>query len=114
SHGGRWEIGKNELLYGNTYMVRPPYAEALARAGFAALSIDHWNFGERRGRTESELFKEMLWKGRVLWGMMVYDSIKAIDYLLTRDDIDPERVGTLGMSMGSTMAWWVAALDTRI
>ena len=94
--------------------MEPSYAEALAREGIAALAIDAWNFGERRGRTESELFKEMLWKGRVLWGMMVYDSLKALDYLETRDDIDPERIGTLGMSMGSTMSWWVAALDPRI
>lgn len=114
SHGGRYEIGKDELINGNTYMVKPPYAESLARAGFAALAIDHWNFGERRGRTESELFKEMLWKGRVLWGMMVYDSLKAVDYLETREDVDPQRIGTLGMSMGSTMAWWAAALDPRI
>ena len=42
-----------------------------------------WAFGERRGRTR-EIFKEMLWKGRVMWGMMVYDSIKAIDYIFTR------------------------------
>ena len=114
SHGGRYEIGKDELIHGNTYLVEPAYAEALARAGIAALTIDHWNFGERRGRTESELFKEMLWKGRVLWGLMVYDSLKALDYLQTRDDIDPDRIGTLGMSMGSTMSWWVAALDTRV
>jgi len=114
SHGGRYELGKDELLKGNTYLVDPPYAEALTKEGYAVLAIDAWNFGERRGRTESELFKEMLWKGRVLWGMMVYDSIKAIDYLKTRDDVDHERLGTLGMSMGSTMSWWVAALDPRI
>lgn len=114
SHGGRYEVGKEELLQGNTYLVRPPYAEELAKAGIAALAIDAWNFGERRGRTESELFKEMLWQGRVLWGMMVYDSIKAVDYLHTRDDVDTERIATLGMSMGSTMSWWTAALDTRI
>lgn len=114
SHGGRYDIGKDELLKGNTYLVDPPYAQALAKAGYAALAIDAWNFGERRGRTESELFKEMLWRGRVLWGMMVYDSLKAIDYLQTRDDVCHERIGTLGMSMGSTMSWWVAALDPRI
>lgn len=114
SHGGRYELGKDELIQGNTYMASPPYAQALTRAGYAALAIDAWNFGERRGRTESELFKEMLWRGRVLWGMMVYDSLKALDYLETRDDIDPHRIGTLGMSMGSTMAWWTAALDLRI
>jgi dienelactone hydrolase len=56
----------------------------------------------------------MLWQGRVLWGMMVYDSLRALDWLASRGDIDPARLGTLGMSMGSSMAQWVAALDERI
>jgi len=114
SHGGKYHLGKDELLQGNTYMYDPPYARELANRGIASLAIDSWNFGERSGRTESELFKEMLWKGQVLWGMMVYDSIRAVDYLESRPDVDTERIATLGMSMGSTMAWWVAALDTRI
>lgn len=114
SHGGNYEIGKQELLDGREYMTTPPYAEDLTRHGYAVLCIDHWAFGQRRGRTESSLFKQMLWEGRVLWGMMVYDSLKAVDYLVSRDDVDPERIGTLGMSMGSTMAWWLAALDERI
>ena len=86
----------------------------LASHGYAVLCVDTWCFGERRGRTESEVFKEMLWKGRVLWGMMVYDSLRAMDYLVSRPDVDSRRIGTLGISMGSTMAWWTAALDTRI
>ncbi|HEX6972011.1 MAG TPA: alpha/beta hydrolase family protein [Limnochordia bacterium] len=114
SHGGGYDVGKEELVAGRSYMASPPYATALAGAGIAALCIDAWNFGERRGRTESELFKEMLWRGRVLWGMMVYDSLRALDYLVSRPDVDTGRIGTLGMSMGSTMAWWVAALDERI
>ena len=60
------------------------------------------------------MFKAMLWQGRVLWGMMVYDSLRALDYLAARPDVDAERLGTLGISMGSTMAWWVAALDERV
>lgn len=114
AHGGDYEIGKGELLLGRKSLQAPPYADALTSAGFAALCIDHWIFGERRGRSESELFKEMLWRGRVLWGMMVYDSLRALDYLASRDDVDAGRIGTLGFSMGSTMAWWVAALDPRI
>ena len=114
AHGGAYEIGKEEFTAGRPALVRPPYAKALTDAGFAALCFDTWNFGERRGRTESELFKEMLWKGQVLWGMMVYDSIKAVDYLCSRPDVDASRLATLGISMGSTMAWWLAALDTRI
>lgn len=114
SHGGNYHIGKNELLESAAYMYPKPYAEELTACGYSVLCIDTWGFGERRGRTESELFKEMLWKGQVLWGMMVFDSLKAIDYLETRPDVDLDRIGTLGMSMGSTMAWWTAALDKRI
>src|SRR5215831_18870914 len=46
--------------------------------------------------------------------MMVYDSLKAIDYLAARDDVDLSRLATLELSMGSTMAWWTAALDERV
>jgi len=114
SHGGNYVIGKRELLDGREYMTKPAYADELTRLGYAVLCIDHWVFGERRGRTESSVFKQMLWNGQVMWGMMVYDSLKAMDYLVTRDDVDPAPIATLGMSMGSTMGWWFAALDERI
>jgi len=114
AHGGDYVLGKDELLNGRGAIYDPPYAEALASRGYAALAIDTWLFGERRGRSESELFKQMLWQGQVLWGMMVYDSLRAIDYLSSRADVDPDRIATLGLSMGSTMAWWVAALDERV
>ncbi len=114
AHGGRYDIGKEELVAGRDALQDPPYAKALTELGYGALCIDAWNFGERRGRTESALFKEMLWKGQVLWGMMMYDSLRAVDYLVSRPEVDPGRLGTLGISMGSTMAWWLAALDERI
>lgn len=114
AHGYDYSLGKEELLRGRDALKSPPYAVALTGSGYAALCIDAWCFGERQGRTESATFKEMLWRGQVLWGMMVYDSLRAIDYLCTRPDVDCARLGTLGMSMGSTMAWWVAALEPRI
>ena len=114
SHGGYYHVGKEEVLKGAPYSYKKPYAKELTEEGYSVLSIDAWAFGERSGRTEGEIFKEMLWKGQVMWGMMVFDSIKAIDYLFTRKDVDTERIGTIGMSMGSTMAWWTAALDERV
>src|SRR5438128_1623646 len=98
AHGGDYVLGKDELLNGRAALQRPPYAEALAVRGYAALAVDTWLFGERRGRTESELVKLMLWRGQVLWGMMVYDSLRAVDYLTTRPDVDPNRIATLGLS----------------
>ena len=114
AHGGNYALGKDELLVGRIELQETPYAEDLTERGYAALCFDTWGFGERQGRTESEIFKHMLWSGQVMWGMMVNDSLRAIDYLVSRPDVDSERLGTLGLSMGSTMAWWVAALDTRI
>ena len=114
AHGGDYQRGKDELLHGTTYLHQPPYGLELTRNGYAALCIDHWAFGGRRGPSESSVFKRMLWEGRVMWGMMVYDSLRAVDYALSRDDVDPERIATLGISMGSTMAWWLAALDLRV
>ena len=114
AHGGDYELGKDELIRGRDSLQDPPYARALSKRGWNALCIDTWAFGERRGRSESEIFKEMLWHGQVLWGMMVYDSMKAMDYLTQREDVDAERIGTMGISMGSTMSWWLAALDTRV
>jgi hypothetical protein len=114
SHGGGYTIGKREFIDGREYLARPGYAEFLTSLGCNALCIDAWIFGERSGRVELDMFKEMIWNGRVLWGMMVYDSLKAVDYLATRDDVDVSRLATLGMSMGSSSAQWVAALDTRI
>jgi len=95
-------------------MGKPPYAEFLTSLGYNALCFDAWIFGERSGRAELDFFKEKLWQGRVLWGMMVYDALKAVDYLHTRDDVDSARLATVGMSMGSSTAQWVGALDPRL
>jgi len=114
SHGGGYAIGKKEFVEGRVYLQPTPYAKELTDLGYVALAIDHWIFGERSHTSELDMFKLMLWRGQVLWGMMVYDSLRALDVLLQRPDVDPQRVATLGMSMGSTMAWWLAALDERV
>jgi acetyl esterase/lipase len=114
SHGGGYKIGRQEFVDGRSYLQPGPYAKVLTDLGYVALAIDHWVFGERSHTSEADTFKAMLWRGQVLWGMMVYDSLRALDWLLERPDVDPARVGTLGISMGSTMAWWLAALDERV
>jgi len=44
----------------------------------------------------------------------MFDEFRALDYLATRPEVDAKRLGALGMSMGSTKAWWLAALDPRV
>lgn len=114
AHGGDYTVGKTELVEARDGLQNPPYAKELTSRGYAALCIDAWSFGERRGRSESAIFKQMLWEGRAMWGMMIHDSLRALDWLIARDDVDADRIATLGISMGSTMAWWTAALDPRI
>jgi len=117
AHFGTYEIGKQELFNGRAVM--PAYAEVYAQKGIVTLAIDSWCFGERNRLKdgafgEADTFKEMLWKGQTLFGMMLWDEMRALDYLLTRPEADPQRVGVFGLSMGATKAWWLAALDTRI
>jgi Acetyl xylan esterase (AXE1) len=117
AHGGTYELGKEELILGRK--VLPAYAPVCADLGLITLAIDSWCFSGRKheedGRIgEMDAFKLMLWKGQVLWGMMLFDEFQAVTYLTSRPEVDPERLGAFGISMGATKAWWLAALDPRI
>ena len=117
AHFGTYEVGKEELLNGRTVM--PAYAPLYAEKGIVTLAIDSWCFGERNrlvndAHGESDTFKQMLWEGRTLFGMMLFDEMRALDYLLMRPEVNANRVGVFGLSMGATKAWWLSALDTRI
>ena len=116
-HAGMYDLGKEQLLQG--VEVQPAYAPVCAEKGLVTLAIDSWCFGERKHdadghRGEEDTFKLMLWRGQVLWGMMMFDELRALDYLSGHPEVDPGRVGALGMSMGATKAWWLAALDQRV
>jgi dienelactone hydrolase len=103
-------------------------AEVLVRRGYVVISIDNYFNGERKGTgpagaletmtrgsdQEMSLFKLNLWLGRTLWGMMLRDEQIALDYLESRPEVDASRIGAQGMSMGSTRAWWLAAIDDRV
>ncbi len=117
-HGGQYANGKQELMDGHPDYIRA-YAPVMVEKGIVTLAIDSWCFGERNhgitdSRIEMDTFKEMLWRGRVLWGMMMWDEHQALSYLASRPEVDPHRLGTMGLSMGATKAWWLAALDPRV
>ena len=116
-HGGMYDLGKEQLLRGVD--AQPAYAPVVAEKGIVTLAIDSWCFGERKhehdgSEGEQTAFKLMLWRGQVLYGMMMFDEFRAMDYLAGRPEVDASRLGAFGMSMGSTKAWWLAALDPRV
>jgi len=116
-HAGMYDLGKEQLIRGVD--AQPAYAPVLAEKGIVTLAIDSWCFGERKreqsgSEGEQTAFKLMLWRGQVLYGMMMFDEFRAMDYLAGRPDVDATRLGAFGMSMGATKAWWLAALDPRV
>jgi dienelactone hydrolase len=121
-HGNEYHKGKVEV-FESRHTPEPPGA-ALTRRGFAVLAIDAAGFGARRGcgpggtevegeAAEAAASKFHLWYGRTLWGMMLRDDRLALDYLISRPEIDTDRIGVTGISMGATRAWWLMALDER-
>lgn len=116
-HAGMYGLGKEQLLRGVDAQLA--YAPVCAEKGIVTLAIDSWCFGERQREAdghvgEQDAFKLMLWKGQVLFGMMLFDELRALDYLVSRPEVDKKRLGVFGMSMGATKAWWLAALDPRV
>ncbi|HVU15726.1 MAG TPA: alpha/beta hydrolase family protein [Candidatus Didemnitutus sp.] len=122
-HGGDYPIGKEELFQ-SAHTPEPP-GPALAQHGFVVLAIDAPCFGERANRgpggavepgrqAEESTAKFNLWTGRTFWGMLLRDDLTALDYLASRPEVDPTRIGVTGISMGSTRTWWLMALDERL
>lgn len=122
-HGGKYELGKDELWVDSG--IGMSRGEALVRAGFVVLAIDAYGFNQRQsqgpagerergGAVEQSLYKKFVWEGKTLWGMMARDDMLALNYLLSRPEVDPQRVGATGMSLGGSRTTWLGALDERL
>jgi hypothetical protein len=98
------------------------YAEQMARAGFLTISPDLRVFGERRDGLdpfpERDACNVNFIKGALLGiytlTLNIWDMKCCIDYLETRPEINPNRIGMMGLSQGGTMTTFVSAFDSRI
>jgi dienelactone hydrolase len=103
---------------------RDPVVQArclgLVKLGFVVLAVDAFGAGERytkpaSGTYHGALFGASLWPaGLSLLGMQVYDNRRAVDYLCTRPEVDPARIGVTGASGGGNQTMYAGALDERL
>lgn len=92
------------------------------RRGIAALCIEQRSMGERVETMQTQGIDYLchqaamnaLLIGHTLIGERVFDVDRAIDYLLTRGDCDPKRIGVMGNSGGGTVSLYAGALLPRL
>lgn len=113
AHGNRYDIGTRELAEGRPALSAPwlPDIQAL---GAAALCLEMPAFGSRATPNESARSKALLWRGQTLFGQMLAEALAGLDWLAEQPQIDPSRLACLGISMGGTQAWWLAALAPQL
>lgn len=98
------------------------YGEQLAKEGFVTLVPDLRGFGERKAGYEEwkecEVCNFNYMRGSLIkkypLSMNVWDMKRCIDYLESMPEVDPSRIGMMGLSLGGTMTTFTSALDKRI
>jgi len=118
-------------------------AAELAREGYVVMAIDMFYWGERRmvldddpiayrerpvtmlasevesfnqrASQQESLLARSLFTAGITWpGVVMWDDIRCLDYLSARPDVDPKRLGCVGLSVGGYRSFLLAALDERI
>ncbi|WP_148074660.1 alpha/beta hydrolase [Bythopirellula goksoeyrii] len=97
--------------------VRQNYAVPWVREGYIALVIDPIQVAEifavHRG-TDSFRMWDWYARGYTPIGVEVWNAMRAVDYLLTRPDVDGSKLVVNGCSGGGHLSWMLAAADERI
>jgi len=117
---GHSEDGKASAIYQG-------FCQRLVRSGFVVLIYDPFNQGERdqyallseRDSVKSccpahnMMGKQLELLGEFFGMWRVWDGIRALDYLLTRKEVDPSQIGLTGNSGGGTLTTWLWAVEER-
>jgi dienelactone hydrolase len=119
------------------------FASDLARQGYVVAVIDMFYWGERRlmfdddpadwrdrpasltaqrvrefnsrASQNEQLVGRTIYAAGFTWaGVMFWDDVRTVDYLLTRPEVDPQRIGCVGLSVGGLRTCHLAAQDDRV
>jgi dienelactone hydrolase len=125
------------------YYAGNAIADTLARQGYVVIVSDMFYWGERRmlldgdpedwrerpasmpaervaafnqraSQSEQLVGRTILTSGFTWAGVIFWDDIRTVDYLVRRPEVDPTRIGCVGLSVGGLRACHLAALDDRI
>jgi dienelactone hydrolase len=113
---GHGPVISNGVSYGNkvTYQHHGAW---FARNGYICMILDTLQLAEIQGLHHGTHREGMWWwnsRGYTPAGVEAWNSIRALDYLETRKEVDAKRFGVTGRSGGGAYSWWLAALDDRI
>jgi dienelactone hydrolase len=115
---GHAKIGKADERYQRMSI-------ALVRKGFVVLTIDQLGQGERQveeystwggapGNAHQITGIKAFICGTHVFNIMVWDAIRAVDYLVSRPEVDPEKISMTGSSGGGMMTTYILPFDNRI
>jgi dienelactone hydrolase len=134
-HGAHFSIGKEkvirpfgcapEVLADARHWVDKYYGgrfigDELAQRGYVVFSIDALFWGERGCKegvsyeSQQQLAANLLQLGMCWSGVITWDDIRSTEFVASLSEVDPQRIGTVGLSMGSHRAWMLAAASDRI
>ncbi len=102
------------------------WLDGFASRGYVTMAIDAryhgaWIAGGAHGSQEYNDAAIAAWRSKPgapreypFWYDSAWDVVRAVDYLVSRSDVDPERIGVMGVSMGGIQTYLAAAIDPRI
>ncbi|HAA77149.1 TPA: hypothetical protein DCE37_18710 [Candidatus Latescibacteria bacterium] len=123
-HGhGPWELGKKDTAgVVERGGGRVPLGPKLAKRGFVVMCGDAICWGDRQnpaGDPDGVMYERvvamrLMAEGRCMAGQYVWDAMRQCDVLQGLDGVDGERIGAMGISMGSGHSWLSAMVEHRI
>jgi dienelactone hydrolase len=113
---GHHRVKKDGVSYGNKTWYQY-HGAWFAQNGYVCLVIDTLQLGEIEGSHRGTRDEGKWWwnaRGYTPAGVETWNAIRALEYLVSRPEVDAKRIGVTGRSGGGAYSWYLAALEDRV